>query len=248
MLTGRRRRAGAFVVTACVMGLALTWCGTKGDEAAPSTARPSASPSAAPPGPGSGSGEDKGRGAEPLPGLPSAGEARAELARLVVAAPRSMSGYSRARFPHWAQQGHRCDTRETVLARDGRAVRRDAECRAVSGAWHSLYDGKDLKAASEVDIDHIVPLANAWRSGADAWDTERRKAFANDLTHPQLLTVSAGSNRAKGDQSPDQWQPPDTAAWCVYGRAWTSVKSTYGLTVTNDERAMLTKMLGTCPS
>ncbi|WP_338058257.1 HNH endonuclease family protein [Streptomyces roseifaciens] len=159
-----------------------------------------------------------------------------------------MTGYSRAKFPHWAQQGNKCDTRETILGRDGKDVKRDAECRAVSGAWQSLYDGKTFTAASQVDIDHIVPLANAWRSGADQWTTDRRKALANDLTHPQLLTVSAATNRSKGDQSPDQWQPPAKTAWCAYGRAWTSVKSTYGLTVTEDEKKMLTTMLGTCTS
>ncbi|MFI9235330.1 HNH endonuclease family protein [Streptomyces sp. NPDC053079] len=181
-----------------------------------------------------------------LPGLPSAGEARQQLGKLTVADPRPMTGYSRSAFPHWAQQGNKCDTRETVLERDGQGVKRDAECRATSGSWRSFYDDKTFTAASQVDIDHIVPLANAWRSGADKWPTDRRKAFANDLTHPQLLTVSAASNRSKGDQSPDQWQPPAKSAWCVYGRAWTSVKSTYGLTVTENERKMLTTMLGTC--
>jgi hypothetical protein len=98
----------------------------------------------------------------------------------------------------------------------------------------------------------MVPLANAWRSGASTWTQEKRKAFANDLTHPQLLAVSASSNRSKGDQSPDEWQPPATTYWstywCTYGRAWTSVKATYGLSVTEAEKDMLTEMLDTCRS
>ncbi len=78
-----------------------------------------------------------------------------------------MAGYSRAKFPHWIKQHGECDTREVVLARDGQDVKQDEKCRAVSGTWLSEYDGKELTAAGQVDIDHVVPLANAWRSGAD---------------------------------------------------------------------------------
>lgn len=101
---------------------------------------------------------------------------------------------------HWASQGESCDSRETVLERDGTDVTRDDEFRAVSGRWVSVYDGKTFTDASDLDIDHVVPLANGWRSGANTWTQEERKAFANDLTHPQLLAVSAASNRSKGDQ------------------------------------------------
>ncbi|MYT19859.1 DUF1524 domain-containing protein [Streptomyces sp. SID7760] len=172
--------------------------------------------------------------------------ARAQLAALKVAAPGTMAGYSRAKFTHWAEQGNKCDTREVVLKRDGTDVKQDSECKAVSGTWKSLYDGVVVTEASKMDIDHIVPLAEGWRSGAAGWDAARRKAFANDLTHPQLLSVSAASNRSKGDQSPDLWQPPDKASWCQYGRAWTTVKSTYGLTVTEAEKKMLATMLDRC--
>ncbi|RKN61947.1 HNH endonuclease [Streptomyces klenkii] len=245
-------RVGAGVALVCAAGLALAGCGgnssdskADGSRSPSRSASPSRSSSSSAPSPGDGKGSG---GRDVLPGLPSAGEARKELSGLTVAKPRPMTGYSRDKFPHWAQQGNKCDTRETALERDGRDVKRDDQCRAVSGTWQSLYDGKTFTSASQVDIDHIVPLANAWRSGADQWTTDKRKAFANDLTHPQVLTVSAASNRSKGDQSPDQWQPPSKAAWCVYSRAWTSVKSTYGLTVTDDEKKMLTTMLDTCTS
>ncbi|MFF8602397.1 HNH endonuclease family protein [Streptomyces sp. NPDC015232] len=183
-----------------------------------------------------------------LPGLPGAAEARARLAALKVAPRGSMTGYNRDKFPHWTEQGENCNTRETVLERDGTGVRRDSQCRAVSGTWLSVYDGKTVTRASGLDIDHMVPLANAWRSGASAWTQEKRRAFANDLTHPQLLAVSAVTNRSKGDQGPDEWQPPSRAYWCVYARAWTSVKATYGLTVTRAEKAELGTMLDTCRS
>ncbi|MFI5987307.1 DUF1524 domain-containing protein [Streptomyces sp. NPDC051555] len=181
-----------------------------------------------------------------LPEAPPAAVARTELAVLHVEAPHSMAGYSRAKFPHWTQQGNQCDTREVVLARDGQDVERDEMCRAVRGSWFSPYDDKTLTAASQVDIDHMVPLANGWRSGADTWDTAKRKAFANDLKNPQLIAVSAASNRSKGDQSPDQWSPPSRAYWCTYSRAWTHIKYVYQLNVTEPEAEKLNAMLDTC--
>jgi hypothetical protein len=181
-----------------------------------------------------------------LPGIPTPEQARKELAGLKVAPHGSMSGYSRSKFPHWAEQGDNCNTRETVLARDGKNVKRDSECRAVSGDWVSVYDDKTYTSASGLDIDHTVPLANAWRSGAAQWTQDRRKAFANDLTHPQLLSVSAASNRSKGDQGPDEWQPPSKTYWCSYARSWIEVKSVYALTVTQPEKTTLTEMLDTC--
>ncbi|MEU9837296.1 HNH endonuclease family protein [Streptosporangium sp. NPDC048047] len=190
-------------------------------------------------------------GAARLPTPIAAAAARDALEALTVAAPRAMTGYSRAKFPHWMSQSRKgagCDTREVVLARDGQGVERDSECRAVSGVWKSLYDGRRYTRAASVDIDHVVPLANAWRSGADAWSTQRRRAFANDLTRPQLIAVSAASNRSKGDQSPDQWQPPLGTSWCLYSRAWVQVKQHYSLTVTAAEKTTLRQMLNTCPA
>ncbi|WP_433144979.1 GmrSD restriction endonuclease domain-containing protein [Actinomadura nitritigenes] len=184
--------------------------------------------------------------ARTLPEPSPATVARSELGDLTVAAPHPMTGYSREKFPHWTQLGRHCDTRETVLKRDGDNVVQDADCRAVSGTWHSAYDGRTLTSAKAVDVDHLVPLADAWRSGADAWTVARRTAFANDLVHPQLIAVSAASNRSKGDQSPDQWKPPVHAYWCTYSRAWIDVKHTYHLTVTEPERTALTQMLDNC--
>lgn len=181
-----------------------------------------------------------------LPEPPPAGVARAELAVLNVDTPHSMEGYSRAKFPHWIKQYGECDTREVVLSRDGTDVQQDDKCRAISGTWFSAYDSKVFHASGQLDIDHIVPLANAWRSGADEWTTPKRRTFANDLVHSQLIAVSASSNRQKGDQSPDQWAPPRHAYWCVYARAWTDIKHLYELNVTEPERDQLNEMLDTC--
>ncbi|MGW5848833.1 GmrSD restriction endonuclease domain-containing protein [Streptomyces sp. NPDC055254] len=217
--------------------------GADGKPSAPGGTARSAPPTGAPP-----AGDGKPAGGDVLPGMVSTAVARKQLAALKVAPVGTMAGYSRARFTHWAEQGDKCDTRETVLRRDGVDVVRNAECKAVSGTWKSLYDGVLVTDAAKMDIDHVVPLAEGWRSGAAGWDAARRKEFANDLNRPQLLAVTASSNRSKGDQSPDQWQPPERSGWCQYGRAWTTVKSAYGLTVTEAEKKMLTTMLDTCAS
>ncbi|MEW1655082.1 HNH endonuclease family protein [Streptomyces sp. NPDC093707] len=181
-----------------------------------------------------------------LPEPPPVGVVRTELAGLHVAPPHSMNGYSRAKFPHWIKQHGECDTREVVLARDGEDVKQDEKCRAISGTWFSEYDAKVLTQAKQLDIDHVVPLANAWRSGADQWTTPERRTFANDLVHSQLIAVSAPSNRQKGDKSPDKWAPPRHAYWCTYARAWTDVKHVYHLNVTEPEKVKLREMLDTC--
>ncbi|MFE9629829.1 DUF1524 domain-containing protein [Streptomyces sp. NPDC006463] len=240
----RQIRVPAAVLLASLL---LTVAGCSGS--APSGTGPDAKPSAPRVTPkASVPADGKPVGGDVLPGMVTTAVARTQLAALKVAPAGTMAGYSRDKFTHWAQQGDRCDTREVVLQRDGTDVARDSECRAVSGTWKSFYDGVVVTDAAKMDIDHMVPLAEGWRSGAAGWDSARRKAFANDLTHPQLLAVTAASNRSKGDQSPDLWQPPDKAAWCPYGRAWTTVKSTYALTVTEPEKKMLATMLDTCTS
>ncbi|MCJ1676678.1 HNH endonuclease family protein [Streptomyces sp. APSN-46.1] len=248
---GRQIRVrGGTLAVALVLGLAGCAGGGAGGDGKPggnpsakATGQPTAKPTGKAPAPAEGG---KAAAGDVLPGMVTAAMARTRLAGLKVAEAGTMAGYSRDRFTHWAEQGDKCDTREVVLKRDGTDVARDSECRAVSGRWKSLYDGVAVNDAGKLDIDHMVPLAEAWRSGAAGWDAARREAFANDLTHPQLLAVSASSNRSKGDQSPDLWQPPDKGSWCQYGRAWTAVKSDYGLTVTEPEKAMLTTMINTC--
>jgi hypothetical protein len=121
----------------------------------------------------------------------------------------------------------------------------DSNCQPTSGTWYSQFDGVTLTSASQVDIDHQVPLAEAWRSGARSWTTDRRRAFANDLTWPQLIAVSASSNRSKGDQDPKYWKPR-AAFHCTYSRMWIRVKYRYDLTVDSGEKSALQTMLNTC--
>jgi hypothetical protein len=171
------------------------------------------------------------------------GDAAKQLGKLTVASSGSMRGYSRDRFPHWRSTGHNCDVRDSVLKRDGTDIKLSG-CNVVDGRWTSAYDGRTFTDPKDVDIDHMVPLANAWRSGAADWTDGKRGDFANDLTRPQLLTVSASSNRSKGDQDP--WKPPSRDYWCRYAEDWITVKSYWRLTVTSAEKTALTDMLGTC--
>jgi len=175
----------------------------------------------------------------------SAGSAEAQLDKLTVAKAGSMKGYSREKFPHWRSTGSNCDVRDSVLKRDGTKVKLSG-CNVVAGTWKSIYDGKTLTAPTQVDIDHLVPLANAWRSGASAWTTAQREDFANDLDDPQLIAVSASSNRSKGDQDPSTWKPADSSSWCEYAEDWIAVKTHWKLTVTTAEKPALADMLEKC--
>jgi hypothetical protein len=186
-------------------------------------------------------------GATP-PNIPSKGTAQAELNALTTASEGSMSGYSRDLFPHWITISGACNTRETVLRRDGTDVVVDSSCAAVSGSWFSPYDGATWTAASDIDIDHIVPLAEAWRSGASSWTTNRRQGFANDLGGPQLIAVTDNVNQAKGDQDPSTWQPPRTSYRCTYSKMWIRTKHRWGLRLQSSERSALQVMLDTCAS
>ena len=173
------------------------------------------------------------------------GDTRQQLAQLTVAKPGSMRGYSRERFPHWRETGRNCNVRDEVLRRDGTGVKLSG-CNVVAGVWLSLYDDRTFTDPALVDVDHMVPLANAWRSGAAKWSEEQREEFANDLDRPQLRAVSQAANRAKGDQDPSQWKPQNRRYWCRYAQDWVVVKLHWRLTVTSTEKTALTKMLETC--
>lgn len=179
------------------------------------------------------------------PGVPSKATAQAQLAALGVTTEGSMAGYARELFPHWSAVSGSCNTRETVLKRDGSVVAVDGACYPTSGSWFSQYDAVTATSASSVDIDHVVPLAEAWRSGASSWSTSTRQGFANDLSHPQLIAVTASSNRAKGDDDPSTWQPR-AAYRCTYSRMWIRAKHSWGLRLQPAEKSSLQSMLDTC--
>ena len=120
-------------------------------------------------------------------------------------------------------------------------------CKVLAGQWRSAYDGVVATSPDAVQIDHLVPLAEAWRSGAATWTPERRADFANDIVNPNTLAaVSGRSNESKGDKGPDQWLPADPADRCTYGEAWVDVKAKWGLTVDPNERRALAAVLAAC--
>ncbi|MEU5953674.1 HNH endonuclease family protein [Streptomyces sp. NPDC047525] len=176
----------------------------------------------------------------------SAATARTYLGQLTEKAEGSSDGYSREKFPHWSTQSGACNTREVVLKRDGTNVQQDSSCAATSGTWKSPYDGGTWTAASDVDIDHVVPLSEAWKSGASGWTTAQREGFANDLTRPQLIAVTDNVNQSKGDQDPAEWMPPTASYHCYYARMWVDVKHHYNMTVNPEEKTKLSSVLSGC--
>jgi hypothetical protein len=169
-------------------------------------------------------------------------------------APGTIPPYNRDEWVHWIDADGDCqDTRAEVLIRDSRAEvtfrpRDDGKhCTVDTGLWIDPYTGSTYLRAADLDVDHLVPLANAHGSGGWAWDSDRKRAYANDLIDPHhLLAVGAAVNRGKGAQGPDTWLPPASAYWCEYARAWRAVKQRWGLTSTGAEASALTSLLSPC--
>lgn len=206
-----------------------------------------------------------GRGLPPGPpalgsqGLPEDGPSQSGaegLARLAVevlaelqVTPEQRSGYDRGLFSHWSDlDGDGCDTRREVLIRDSQVEPvRDPNrtCWVVSGLWYSYYDDQWVGGPSSLDIDHLVPLAEAWDSGAYGWSSGRREEFAND--EGALVAVTARSNRSKGARDPAEWMPPNDAFTCPYISAWVATKARWGLSVDRRESDFLQGLLaGPC--
>ncbi|MDF3142942.1 MULTISPECIES: HNH endonuclease family protein [unclassified Streptomyces] len=172
---------------------------------------------------------------------------------LLPLAAEVRDGYQRTSFKHWnAGQNPTdgCNTRAEVLLAE--AVERPQVlpgCKLSGGRWWSYYDAKWLTSASALDVDHMVPLAEAWDSGASQWTAQRREAYANDLAvHPSLVAVSAASNRSKADQDPAQWLPPAVEVTCRYTSEWIATKLRWGLTADAAELEALTQLAEACPS
>ncbi|WP_328405900.1 HNH endonuclease family protein [Nocardia sp. NBC_00403] len=190
---------------------------------------------------------------------PGPGSARALLNSLTVGRDEHWESYARNAFgPGWAGRGGEpvqsdgCTARDAVLRRDLHEVRmadRD-RCMVLSGRLDDPYTGTPLPynrfKASDLEIDHVVPLGDAWRSGAWDWPADRRERLANDIDN--LVVVQKQANRDKGSKSPDRWRPPRHEYWCEYARRWVGVKARYGLHVTPPERDALGEMLDSCPA
>lgn len=180
------------------------------------------------------------------------GNARATLEELPVSEPGSMAGYSREKFDHWSQASEfgweapeeSCDVRDAALIRDGEDVVVGDGCKIVSGTWLDPYTTNTYTDPQDIDIDHIVPLANAWRSGASSWGSAEREAYANAPN--VLFAVEDNANQEKGDKGPEAWRPPNEEIWCEYAVRWIGIKSDYGLSANPEEKNAITEMLDTC--
>ena len=165
-----------------------------------------------------------------------------EIIAGLVIQPEVVGGYDRDLFRHWIDaDGDGCDTRrEVLIVETVTPVSVGARCSISGGTWVSAYDGVTTTNPSEFDVDHLVPLAEAWRSGAHAWDSTTRQNFANDLGYEMsLIAVSASSNRSKSDRDPRRWMPPSSSFKCEYVYSWTQVKIRWKLTVDDAEATAL---------
>lgn len=183
----------------------------------------------------------------PTPTPVADNEADSSYANLLALLPveaEQTNGYDRDLFNHWVTQGDGCDTREHVLAEE--AQNGSTRNCTTTGTWVSLYDGRSITDTSKLDIDHMVPLAEAWGSGAWAWDADTREAYANDITWDgSLIAVTAGSNRSKSDGDPAEWMPSSMDR-CLYAVEWMLVKYRWSLTVDPTEQATLSSWAGDC--
>ncbi|TDB91295.1 HNH endonuclease [Actinomadura sp. KC216] len=183
------------------------------------------------------------------PGSGDEARARRDLSGLRIASETDGGGYERDRFgTRWKDiDRNGCDQRNDVLARDLTAVEKRGRCVVLAGRLRDPYSGKEItfskQDAAEVQIDHLYPLALAWRMGASRWTEDRRERFAND--HANLLAVWGVPNRQKSDSGPGEWKP-QKAFQCTYGVRYIAVAKKYELPVTRADHDALQTFLGRC--
>ncbi|MFK3672484.1 HNH endonuclease family protein [Leifsonia aquatica] len=178
---------------------------------------------------------------------------RAMLASVPDHSRTAVPSYDRVKAFGQAWQdvdGNGCSTRNDILARDLIAVVTRPDCTVVSGILDDPYTGRTIAfrygvdTSAEVQVDHVVPLAYAWKNGAATWDAGRRLAYAND---PRvLLAVEGAANQAKGAAGPAGWMPPNTAYSCTYVATFVGILHDYQLTIDPTDRAAITDTLTAC--
>ncbi len=169
----------------------------------------------------------------------------------VRAVPSDLPKYDRDDWRQWVDDDGDCqNARHETLVEESRIAvtfTNEERCSVATGEWLDPFTGDILTSARDLDVDHMVPLSNAHRSGAWAWDDARRRAYANDLSYPNhLIAVTNSVNRAKSDQGPEWWKPPDESYWCQYARDWANIKAAWGLSATQPEWDALLSMTATC--
>jgi hypothetical protein len=156
-------------------------------------------------------------------------------------------GYDRDKFGDWRDADGDCrDARAEVLVAESRRPV-SGGCTITRGRWFSSYDRRFWRRASDVDIDHVVPLAEVWRSGGKRWGTQRRVAYANDLADPRTLrAVTDNVNQSKGDSDPAHWLPE--FGRCSYVAQYTAVKIRWRLLVDRREKQAMRHVAAHCPN
>ena len=163
---------------------------------------------------------------------------------ITASGSRRIPDYDRATdFGTWAypDAGSCKNTRAWVLLRDADpnakiTYTNGTGCSVLTGLWHDPYTGTDFKKARDLDIDHVVPLHNAWLSGAHKWTSPRRCHYANFMKNAiHLLPVSNSENRLKGDRGPDIYMPPNQGEKCSYLSKWMKIKTIWELSSTQAE-------------
>lgn len=183
-----------------------------------------------------------------VPQTSSTVQASSLLSQLKVRGERE-SGYEREKFGGFRDADRDgCDTRHEVLLAEAKTKPKVmAECHLKAGRWVSPYDGKTHRDEDGLQIDHMVPLAEAWQSGAYKWTNSTRQRFANDLGYSRsLMAVTSGVNMSKGERQPGEWLPPDRFYVCRYTADWIAVKWRWGLTVDSWEKSNLQGLLNYC--
>jgi hypothetical protein len=173
---------------------------------------------------------------------------RTAVASLPVAT-EIRTGYDRTLFPHWIDaDSDGCNTRyEILIAEATTAPTVGSGCSLSGGRWYSYYNNASYTVTSDLDIDHVVALAEAWDSGARSWTTTRRRSFANDLGDARsLVAVKDSVNQAKSDKDPAEWMPPYSGARCRFIQDWVVVKKRWGLSVDAAEKSALTSYAQSC--
>ena len=165
--------------------------------------------------------------------------------------PADVPTYDRDDWGRWSDADSDCqDTRQEVLISESLApvtYRTARQCRVATGEWFGAFTGTTVHEPGALDIDHLVALANAHRSGAWAWPEERKRAYYNSLDDADhLIAVTARANRSKGARGPEEWRPANEAYWCEYAQDWIRIKQAWGLSVTEAEAQALEEMLGRC--
>jgi hypothetical protein len=159
----------------------------------------------------------------------------------------------KVQYGDWLDEDGNCrNTRAEVLIRDqvgsGLKFKDTKQCTVSEGTWHDPYTGMTFHKASELQIDHVVPLKNAHMNGAWAWPKERKREYANFLGFDKhLLAVKSLENSKKGDKGPDKYIPPLMAYRCEYVELWTQIKTDWNLEVPPNEQQAIDQVRASCP-